>query len=124
MITESALTKSSGLVFTRAYSCQKGGESMIRVMIDRHCQPGKEKQLRDLLIELRMAALRQHGYISGETLREADDASNFVVISTWTTMENWKVWQTARQRLSIEEMMEPLLSAPRKVRVFIEDYES
>ncbi len=96
---------------------------MIRVMIERRCQSGKEKQLRDLLIELRMAALRQHGYISGETLREADDPANFAVISTWTTLEYWKAWQTARQRLSIEEMMAPLLTAPRKVRVFIEDYE-
>ena len=96
---------------------------MIRVMIERRCQSGKEKQLRDLLIELRMAALRQHGYISGETLREADDPVNFVVISTWTTLEYWKAWQTARQRLSVEEMMEPLLTATRKVRVFIEDYE-
>ena len=42
---------------------------MIRVMIERHCQPGKEKQLRDLLLELRSAGMRQHGYITGETLR-------------------------------------------------------
>ena len=38
---------------------------MIRVMIERKCQPGKEKQLRELLRELRMAALRQLGYITG-----------------------------------------------------------
>jgi heme oxygenase (mycobilin-producing) len=95
---------------------------MIRVMIERHSQPGKEKELRNLLIELRSEALRQHGYISGETLREADDPGNFIVISTWMTLDTWKVWQTARQRLAIEEMMEPLLAAPRKVRVFVEDY--
>ena len=95
---------------------------MIRVMIERRSQPGKEKQLRNLLIELRTEALRQHGYISGETLREADDPANFIVISTWMTLETWKTWQTARQRLAIEEMMEPILAAPRRVRVFIEDY--
>jgi len=94
---------------------------MIRVMIDRHCQPGREEQLRNLLIELRTAALQQHGYVSGETLRETGDPLNFVVISTWTTLEYWKAWQTARQRLAIEEMIEPLLTAPREVRVFRED---
>ena len=97
---------------------------MVRVLIERNCQPGKEAQLRSLLIELRMAAVRQTGYISGETLREAENPSNFMVISTWITLDAWKAWQTARQRLSIEEMMEPLIIDERKVRVFIEDYEA
>jgi heme-degrading monooxygenase HmoA len=96
---------------------------MIRVMIERHCQPGKEKQLRDLLLELRSAGMRQPGYITGETLREADKPTVFMVISTWITLEAWKVWQTSRRRLSIEEMMEPLIKESRKVRVFTEDYD-
>ena len=69
---------------------------MIRVLIERHCQLAKEVQLRGLMIELRMAAMRQPGYISGETLREADNPSTFMVISTWITLEAWKAWQTAR----------------------------
>jgi heme-degrading monooxygenase HmoA len=96
---------------------------MIRVMIERHCQSGKEKQLRDLLLELRSAAMRQNGYISGETLREADNPSVFMVIGTWITLEAWKSWQTSRQRLLIEEMMDSLLTDAREVRVFTEDYE-
>ena len=96
---------------------------MIRVMIERHCQPGKEKQLRDLLLELRSAGMRQPGYITGETLREADNPSVFMVISSWITLEAWKAWQTSRQRLLIEEMMEPLIKESRKVRVFTEDRE-
>ena len=97
---------------------------MIRVMIERHCQPGKEKQLRDLLLELRSAGMRQHGYITGETLREADNPSVFMVISTWMTLEAWKAWQTARQRLSVEEMLDSILTESRKARVFIEDFET
>ncbi len=50
---------------------KKGGGNMIRVMIERQCQPGKEKQLRDLMLELRSAAMRQRGYITGETLRDS-----------------------------------------------------
>ncbi len=96
---------------------------MIRVMIERRCQPGKEKQLRDLLLELRSAAMRQHGYLTGETLREAENPSIFMVIGTWITLEAWKAWQTSRQRLLIEEMMDSLLAAERKVRVFLEDVE-
>ncbi len=96
---------------------------MIRVIIERQCQPGKEKQLRDLMLELRAAGMRQLGYITGETLRDVDNPSLFIVVSTWTTLEAWKAWQTARQRLLIEEMMDPLLTQPRKVRVFTVDYD-
>lgn len=96
---------------------------MIRVMIERHCQPGKEKQLRDLLLELRSAGMRQPGYISGETLREAENPSVFMVLSTWITLEAWKAWQTSRQRLLIEEMMDSILTESRKARVFTEDHE-
>ncbi|HYA15059.1 MAG TPA: antibiotic biosynthesis monooxygenase family protein [Syntrophales bacterium] len=96
---------------------------MIRVMIERYCQPGKEKQLRDLMLELRSAGMRQPGYITGETLREADNPSVFMVISTWISLEAWKAWQTSRQRLLIEEMMEPLIKESRKVRVFTEDHD-
>ena len=96
---------------------------MIRVMIERYCQPGKEKQLRDLMLELRSAGMRQPGYITGETLREAENPSVFMVISTWISLEAWKAWQTSRQRLLIEEMMEPLIKESRKVRVFTEDHD-
>jgi len=72
---------------------------------------------------LRSAGMRQRGYITGETLREADNPSVFMVISTWITLDAWKAWQTSRQRLLIEEMMDSLLTAERKVRVFIEDVE-
>jgi len=96
---------------------------MIRVMIERKCQAGKEKQLRDLLLELRSAGMRQPGYITGETLREADNPSVFMVISTWMTLDAWKVWQTSRQRLLIEEMIDSLLIEVREVRVFTEDHD-
>ena len=97
---------------------------MIRVMIERHCQPGKEKQLIDLLLELRSAAMRQHGYITGETLREAENPSVFMVIGTWITLEAWKAWETARQRLVVDEMIDSLLTETRNVRVFVGDYEA
>ncbi|OPY91356.1 MAG: Antibiotic biosynthesis monooxygenase [Syntrophaceae bacterium PtaU1.Bin231] len=93
---------------------------MIRVMIERQCQPGKEEQLKDLLLELRIAGVRQYGYISGETLREAGHPSTFMVISTWVSVEDWTKWQTARPRMLIADMIASLLTAEEKIRIFQE----
>jgi heme-degrading monooxygenase HmoA len=94
---------------------------MIKVIIDHYCQPGKEKQFNDLLIELREMAMRQHGYISGETLRELINPSHFRIISTWSTLKDWKTWQRSSQRLLIEETIEAI-SNKGKLSIFTTEY--
>lgn len=91
---------------------------MIKVIIEQHCAPGKEAQFNDLLIELRDMAMRQRGYISGETLRELINPSHFKIISTWSTLKDWKTWQRSPQRLLIEAMMESMTDNGRKLRIF------
>jgi heme-degrading monooxygenase HmoA len=96
---------------------------MIRVIIERYCKPGKEAQLRDLLKELRMAAMSQYGYISGETLCELDDPLLFIVISTWATLEAWREWQVSKRRLLIEQRMDSLITTEERLRILAFDYE-
>jgi heme-degrading monooxygenase HmoA len=91
---------------------------MIRIIVERHCRPGKETQLENLLVELRSMATRQRGYISGETLRSVDDPSLWLVISTWTDVDMWNKWKTMVERLDIARKIEPLLVAPEKASVF------
>jgi heme-degrading monooxygenase HmoA len=91
---------------------------MIRIIVERHCRPGKETQLENLLVELRSMATRQRGYISGETLRSMDDPSLWLVISTWTDVDMWNKWKTMVERLETARKIEPLLVAPEKASVF------
>ena len=97
---------------------------MIKVFIEQDCQPGKEAQFRDMLMERRDIAMRQRGYISGETLRELINPSHFKIISTWCTLEDWKTWQWSPQRLLIEEMMESMTDNGRKLYIFTVDHGS
>jgi heme-degrading monooxygenase HmoA len=97
---------------------------MIRVMIERYCKPGKEAQLSDLLKELRMAAMTQHGYISGETLCELENPSLFIVISTWATLDAWRSWQVSQRRLLIEERIGSLTTSETRLRIFAFVYET
>jgi heme-degrading monooxygenase HmoA len=97
---------------------------MIRVIIERYCKLGKEAQLRSLLKELRMAAMSQYGYISGETLCELDDPSLFIVISTWAALDAWRAWQVSQRRLLIEERIDSLITTEKKLRILAFDYET
>ncbi|MDO9530074.1 MAG: antibiotic biosynthesis monooxygenase [Syntrophales bacterium] len=94
---------------------------MIRVLIERHCLTGKEDELRHLIQEVRSDAVHRRGYISGETLRAADNPLHFMIISTWTTIEAWKAWESDRRKVLIHGMMDSLLSEPEVVRIFIEE---
>jgi len=94
---------------------------MIRVMIERHCLPGKEDELRNLIQEVRSDVVRRLGYISGETLRAEDNPLHFMIISTWTTIEAWKTWESDRRNVLIGGMMDSLLSEPEIARIFIEE---
>jgi quinol monooxygenase YgiN len=91
---------------------------MIRVLIERHCQVGKEHALGGLLKDLRAESLRAPGYVSGETLVRIDDTTSFLVVSTWIKLDCWKAWENSQARLEIVNMIEPLLSDESTVRIY------
>lgn len=91
---------------------------MVRVIVERHCQPGKQAEVESLLVELRTKAMRQRGYISGETLQSVDDPLLWLVISTWTDADLWRMWETMPERRETLSKIEPVLAAPEKVSIF------
>jgi heme-degrading monooxygenase HmoA len=96
----------------------KGGEGMVRVIIERHCRPGKESELENLLVELRTKAMRQRGYVSGETLRSTEDPSRWLVLSTWLDADLWKIWESSPERDEMDRRIQPLLAGPAEISLF------
>ena len=90
----------------------------VRVVIERHAKKGKEKELENLLKELRIRGIRQPGYLSGETLQSLDDLSLSLVLSTWATISDWKAWENSPQRREISAKIDPLLASPARTIVF------
>ena len=84
----------------------------VKVLHERNARPGMEVQLVQLLNELRVRAIRQRGYISGETLFSIDRPGLHLVIATWRTLGDWKDWEKNPQRVELLKKIEPLLSAP------------
>jgi len=92
---------------------------MIQVIVERHCNPGKERALEGLLSDLSAKGMRQPGYISGETLVRADDPSFYLTIGTWTRIEVWKAWEDSQERLELTQLMASLLTDEPKALICV-----
>ncbi len=90
----------------------------VRIIIERKIKMGKEMDLARLLLELRSRAVKQKGYITGETLRDYDDPSTHIVISTWESAEDWKSWSNKGERIEVQSKIEELLSEPSKTKIY------
>jgi len=91
----------------------------IRVLIERKVVLENEPALNNLLMKLRGKAMLAKGYISGETLRSLDDPNEYLVISTWTSLKDWKKWEADQERQEIQSRIDSLLRAPSIQRVFV-----
>lgn len=78
-------------------------------------------QLSDLLVELRTLANHQPGYISGETLRNVADPDEYLVISTWKSLEYWQTWFANQRRAELEGRVDALLGSSTVYKVFSYD---
>ena len=92
----------------------------VKVVIERRVLPGQEKRALEMLRTIRKECLGETGYISGETLRDSEDAHNIIVISTWFGLMDWRRWHSSETRRKLETQLRPLLAAPERVRVLLE----
>ena len=90
----------------------------IKVIIERKVSHEGRGQVEELLKDLRIKAVRQAGYVTGETLFSVDDPSEHVVISTWESLRAWKAWEKNRERAKIEDKIEELLEYRSKTSVY------
>ena len=92
---------------------------VVKVIITRKIQEGKNREVFALLNKFRSNALHQKGYISGETLINYDDPQEFTVIALWHSMENWLKWKENPDRKADETQLERYLEGPTKYKVCV-----
>ncbi|RLB27316.1 MAG: antibiotic biosynthesis monooxygenase [Deltaproteobacteria bacterium] len=91
----------------------------IKVIITRKVTKGKQKDLLPLLLELRSKAMNQKGYISGETLKGISDPDEFMVISTWNNLEDWKAWDDNPTRGEIQAKINAILEEKTIAKAYL-----
>ena len=91
----------------------------VKIILDRKVKKGKESDLAKLVRELRGKAISCKGYISGETLRSLDDPYNYIVISTWQSVDDWSNWEKDPERKKLNKKIEKLMARPSESRIYV-----
>ena len=83
-----------------------------KIFIKRKFSRNNTSKVVPLLMQMRAGAMKQPGYISGETLTSTIDPHNIAVIATWQCMEDWMKWKENPERQKIEAMLEVFQLGP------------
>ena len=91
----------------------------IGVLIKRVTEHGvNAKILLPHIIELRALAVRQPGYISGETFFNLDRPEECLVIGRWTSLEHWQQWKRNERRIELNENIEKYLETKAEYNIY------
>jgi heme-degrading monooxygenase HmoA len=90
----------------------------IRAMIKRIIPKEKEKEAITIITGLRMLASRYPGYISGETLQNAEDPGEILVISTWQTLGAWNTFFADPKRKALQDKIDLLQGRTTEYRIY------
>jgi heme-degrading monooxygenase HmoA len=93
----------------------------VKIIIKRIVPQNKAEALKPLLQKLRNLAMQQPGYISGETFKRIDRPGESLVVSTWQSMEDWRVWVMSDERRVTQEKIDHLLGEKTDYEVYTYD---
>ena len=74
----------------------------VKILIKRRMAESKAYELMPLFRRLRNLATNQPGYISGETLKRVDKPGEFLIISIWQSMDDWRDYVASKERTEIQ----------------------
>jgi heme-degrading monooxygenase HmoA len=63
-------------------------------------------------------ATTQKGYVCGETLVNADNLEEWIVISSWDNLDSWRDWRISPQRAEINDKLEFLLGTEAECNAY------
>ena len=91
----------------------------ISIMIQRKFKDqSKASKLAPLIVKLRSQATVQPGYITGKTFRCLDCPGEYLVISTWNSLDDWNRWLNSEQRMELQKQVDDLLGEKTQYRVY------
>ncbi|MBU0698860.1 MAG: antibiotic biosynthesis monooxygenase [Proteobacteria bacterium] len=93
----------------------------IKVFIKRAVPENTAQALKPLLKKLRNLAMEQPGYVSGETYKRIDRPGENLVISTWQSMDDWRIWLLSEERAEAQTKIDYLLGEKTEYEIYTFD---
>lgn len=90
----------------------------VKIFIKRKVTGKEGIELSLLLQKLRGLTLNQPGYVSGETLRRIDRTDEWMVISTWRSVEDWNNWVNDDRRRVVQAEIDALLGTETEYAIY------
>jgi heme-degrading monooxygenase HmoA len=90
----------------------------VKILIKRKVSADKAAKLKDLVMQLRAISVKQPGYVTGESLKSVENPDQYLVISTWDSMNAWKAWLGSQERSVIQNQIDALLGAKTEYEVY------
>jgi len=90
----------------------------VKVFIKRIVAQDKARQMIPLFREMRSLAMNQPGYISGETLRNLESPTEFLVISNWQSSTAWEDWLNSKERQELQGKIDELLGGNTEYAIY------
>jgi len=91
----------------------------VKIIIKRVTPEDKIIDLMKLLKKLRIVAVNQPGYISGETLKSYENPGEYLVISTWQSLDDWKNWVQSKERAEIQGKIDHLIGKETEYGIYL-----
>jgi len=92
----------------------------VKILIKRSIGQGVVPVIRPLIVELRAHAMKQQGYISGETLKCIDRPGEYLVISTWNSLDDWNKWLESQERKILEDKIDSITGKATEYTTYVQ----
>ena len=92
----------------------------VKILIKRSIGQEVAPVVRPLIVELRAHAMKQPGYISGETLKCIDRPGEYLVISTWQSLDEWQKWLNSRERRLLESKIDSITGKATEYTTYVQ----
>jgi heme-degrading monooxygenase HmoA len=91
---------------------------MVKAFIKRQVPSEKAREMIPLFRKMRTLAMQQHGYISGETLRNVDQDDEYLVVSMWNSLKDWQRWLESKERQDVQKEIDALLGGKTEYSLY------
>jgi heme-degrading monooxygenase HmoA len=75
-------------------------------------------QLAPFIVQLRSRAAVQPGFLKDQTFSCLDCEGEYLIMSTWNTLEDWNKWMHSKERMDIQHQVDELLGEKTLYRYY------